>query len=84
MLESQIVAEIESMALGNYSQWYIGITADPEQRKIQHGNPLAWRSWNAESESTARRIEKRFVDLGMHGDTGGGYNPIHVYIFQPR
>ena len=84
MLERQIVAEIEAIAPGNYSRWYIGITADPERRKIEHGSPLAWRSWNAESESTARRIESRFVNLGMHGDTGGGYNPTHVYICQPR
>jgi hypothetical protein len=78
--ETQIISEIER-AVVTYSYWTIGITADPERRKQEHNNPSFWRHWDAESESSARSIEKYFLDKGMKGDTGGGTYPHYVYIF---
>jgi hypothetical protein len=85
MNASQIVAAIEQRVASakdkRYSIWTIGITADPERRKNEHGNPKYWMQWQADSEGIARDIEKYFLDKGMKGDTGGGENPTYVYIF---
>lgn len=68
-----------------YPSWYIGITDNPEERKSSHksnGKDVRhWRSWPASSGANARNVEKRFLDLGMRGDTGGGRNPKYVYIY---
>lgn len=82
MLKNEIVSEITVIVSGDYGSWYIGVTADPEQRRISHGNPPSWRAWNAGLESEARYIEKFFLFHGMQGDTGGGYNPTYVYIYK--
>ena len=78
--ESQIISEIESKVI-HYPSWTIGITDNPERRRQEHGNPLRWYCWNALIETAARRIEKHFIDKGMHGDVGGGISPNYVYIF---
>jgi hypothetical protein len=78
--EAQIIAEIEYI-MGTYAHWTIGITADPERRRQEHGNPSAWHHWDAGLESAARRIEKHFLDKGMKGDTDGGYALHYVYVF---
>ena len=68
-----------------YPSWYIGITDDPDERKADHKSKGVdvsyWRSWPADSESIARRVERHFLDLGMRGDTGGGKTPKYVYIY---
>ena len=68
-----------------YSSWTIGITNDAERRAHEHasrGEDVSRSTyWNAGDERSARRIESHFLDLGMQGDTGGGTNPIYVYVF---
>lgn len=68
-----------------YRYWTIGVTNDLDRRKREHANDGKnvdhWRGWPADTEKIARAIEKRFTDLGMDGDTGGGTNPTYVYIF---
>lgn len=78
--ESEIIREIEGKVT-HYSVWTIGITDDPNRRRAEHGNPQTWYHWNAVSESSARRIEKYFLDKGMKGAPGGGISPNYVYIF---
>jgi len=78
--ESQIISKIEEIVV-SCSNWTIGITDDPERRKKEHGNPSHWRNWDAVLETSARNIEKYFLDKGMKGDTGGGTYPHYVYIF---
>ena len=80
--ESQIIAEIESIVT-YYVAWTIGITDDLDRRKREHNNPRYWHQWDAITESSARKIEKNFLDKGMQGATGGGISPNYVYIFMP-
>jgi hypothetical protein len=65
-----------------YSEWTIGVTAHPDQRKEEERNPRRWGCWEADSEVIARNVEKYFLDKGMKGETGGGEESRHVYIFQ--
>lgn len=65
----------------HYSVWTIGITDWPDRRKGEHGNPAAWYQWDAVTETSARKIEKYFIEKGMGGATGGGISPNYIYIF---
>ena len=79
--EAQIKTEIEGV-VSYHPWWRIGITDDPERRKREHNNPLRWYEWDAITETTARRIERYYIDeKGMQGDVGGGLTPHWVYIF---
>lgn len=78
----QIIREIERLVQRDYGNWYVGITADPEQRKADHGNPATWRAWDAESEGEARAVERYFLARGMDGGVGGGADPTYVYVYQ--
>jgi len=40
--ESEIIEEIEKQ-VKTYSNWTIGITADPDDRRTEHGNPKYWK-----------------------------------------
>ncbi len=82
MTERALIYAIEAAKgrLG-YAAWTIGITDDPSRRRAEHGNPASWRSWQAESELTARRVERECRDKGMRGSPGGGSASIYVYIF---
>ena len=77
---SQITAEIEDIVV-YYPSWTIGITDNLARRKREHGYPILWHDWDAITESSARKIEKYFLDKGMKGETGGGISPNYVYIF---
>lgn len=62
---------------GKYSDWYVGIAADPEQRVYEdhrvdeYLDKFIWR-W-AENDVVARKIERYFIDqLGTDGGPGGG------------
>ena len=79
--ETQIKLEIANKVGAYLPYWRIGITADPDSRRQEHGNPTLWHYWNAESEDSARNIEKYFLDKGMKGDTRGESTPYYVYIF---
>ncbi len=78
--ESVIKADIEKV-VGEYSIWTIGVTDNPTRRKGEHGNPSAWRHWNADTEQIARDVEAYFTAKGMKGDTGGRGDADYVYIF---
>ena len=82
MSESQIVREIEHFAQRDYGNWYIGVTDDPERRRVEHNNPAIWHDWDAESQRTARAIERYFLARGMDGGVGGGVNPRYIYIYK--
>ncbi len=68
-----------------YGYWTIGVTNNLDRRKSEHAsagkNVDHWKGWPADTEKIARATEKRFTDLGMDGDTGGGTSPTYVYIF---
>ena len=80
MNESEIIEGIKNQ-VKTYSSWTIGITADPNDRRAEHGNPEHWKQWKADSETIARKVEEYFLDKGMKGGAGGGENPTYVYIF---
>lgn len=75
----------------DYSLWTIGITTEPNERKIAHGTPKYWHQWTADSLSIARRVETYFLNEyptnkagRMKGGTGGDMNAnrtAYVYIF---
>lgn len=77
----QIRAAIIEWVGSDYSNWYIGITDDPDTRRQQHTNTSRWKAWPANSENDAREIEREFLNKGMRGDTGGGYTPNWVYVY---
>ena len=79
--ESTIKLAIERIVVGKYSIWTIGVTDDPVRRRDEHGNPGAWRYWDADTETVARNVEKHFLDRGMKGGGGGGGRADYVYIF---
>ena len=82
MTEAELIHAIELARGGmGYEAWTIGITDDPGRRKAEHGNPVGWRSWQADSGLTARQVERGFRDKGMKGSPGGGTTPTYVYIF---
>ena len=78
--EAEIKAAIEGIVT-YYSVYTIGLTDNPERRRIEHGNPMFWHQWNAASEQAARNVEAYFIDKGMKGGTGGGGGADYVYIF---
>ncbi len=83
MKERYIKTAIELVVRNSrYSSWTIGITDNPNTRKIQHGNPKNWHHWRADTETMARNIEKYFIAKGMSGAPGGGETPNYVYIFR--
>ena len=89
MTKQQIIKSIESHIrrksflkyFWGYEFWTIGITENPPERKIAHKHPEKWKVWQANTAKVARDIEKYFIKKGMKGGTGGGKNPIYVYVF---
>ena len=79
--ESEIKSAIERIVGGRYSVWTIGVTDDPARRKREHGDPLTWYQWNANTETAARSVERYFLDKGMRGSAGGPGRADYVYIF---
>lgn len=53
--------------------WYVGLTDNPSQRRVQHGNPPDWQQTTLfNSESEARAWEAKYVGTsGYQGGTGG-------------
>jgi len=79
--ESTIKTAIERIAGGGYSAWTIGVTDNSARRRIEHGNPIAWLQWNADTETVARDVEIYFLNKGMKGAPGGAGRADYVYIF---
>ena len=82
LTEAELLRAI-SGAIGSmgYEAWTIGITDQPGRSRAERGNPASWRSWQADSEFTARRVEQGCRDQGMKGSPGGGTAATYVYIF---
>ena len=59
-----------------YSDFYIGITKNIEQRLFRDHNVPRQNSWwiycIAESDEIARMVENHYLQLGMRGGSGGG------------
>jgi len=84
--EQEIIDAIESKVDStSYDKLTIGTTDNPECRKSKHksqGKSIAqWEHGKADTETTARKIEKHFLDKGMKNDIGGGEHPTYVYVF---
>ena len=85
----EMVAEISSHVKTSnfpYSQWYVGITSDIENRLHgDHGVPKE-DHWfiekPADSNKIAREVERYYLKLGMDGGTGGGDSSSKdVYVY---
>ena len=84
-----IARRIEASKTVDYSNWIIGLTHDPDERKQRHQNDgnvtKHWMQWVADSLSDARDIESYFINKkGMKGGTGGNLSTqrkVYVYIF---
>ena len=83
MLTEEALLRAIGVARGalDYGAWTIGIADDPGRSRAEHGNPASWRSWEADSEITARRVEQGCRDRGMKGSARGGAAATYVYIF---
>jgi len=73
-----------------YSDFYIGITKNIQQRLFGDHNVSKENSWwiyrTAESSDVARLVEKHYLELGMRGGTGGGDDDscvIYCYVVTP-
>lgn len=66
----------------DYSNWYVGVTADPDKRYAAHGSPSLWRDWQTNHPDHARDLEKLFLDLGMKGACGGGTRTKYIYVYK--
>ena len=80
LTKQQLIKEIENK-VSHYLVWTIGIAEQQVKRRKEHENHSVWHQWEAESEKTAREVEKYFIDKGMKGGTVGGDHPNWVYIF---
>ena len=54
-----------------HSGWTIGITNNPNRRRAEHGNPVVWHSWRADSEQVAK-VERHFLELDPRIGIGVG------------
>lgn len=87
---SKIIDEIiefcKIVKVDDVSKVYIGITKDPI-RRLFHEHKITdedywWTYIKADSEETARAVERYFIEMGMQGGTGGGDNEsVFVYCF---
>jgi hypothetical protein len=73
---TQEIADYVRNCGGAYSQWYVGIAADPQQRLFNDHNvdrnSGAWIYRTCGSSEEARAIEDYFILMGMKGGPGGG------------
>lgn len=78
--EATIKSQIENTVGGHYSDWKIGLTDNPKERKAQLGNPLNWLHWKTDSERTSQNIESFFLKKGMLSAGGSKKSATYVYI----
>lgn len=71
-----------SLLFIDYSNWYVGITANPDKRHVTHGSPSIWREWETNHPNHARDLERFFLDLGMKGASGGGTRTRYIYVYK--
>ena len=87
---SVMIGEIDDFCaiarVHNIGKMHIGITKDPI-RRLFHEHKITdedywWTYIKADSEETARAVERYFIEMGMQGGTGGGDNEsVFVYCF---
>jgi hypothetical protein len=82
---TEILEFVDSHSLPRYC-WYAGISAQPYSRlslahRIRGGDCAKF--WDTGSEEVARAVERRLLQLGFDGGTGGGgeRSPGFVYVF---
>lgn len=67
-----------------YSDFYIGITNDPEHRLFDEHkvkkDGMWWIYSKADNIETARKVEKYYLEKGMRGGDGGG-DDTSVYVY---
>lgn len=84
------ISDIKSYVANNggyYSEWYIGIAADPRQRLFDdhavNEKGSAWIYRGCVNSAVAREAEDYFFGLGMKGGPGGGdYSSKSVYAYR--
>jgi hypothetical protein len=82
---TEILEFVDSHSMPRY-WWYAGISARPYSRLSlahrTHAGDLA-RFWDTGSVEVARAVERRLLQLGLDGGTGGGgeRSPGFVYVF---
>ena len=53
------------------SGWLIGTTNNPSRHRAEHGDPVVWHSWRANSERVAE-VELHFLELDPRIGVGVG------------
>jgi hypothetical protein len=74
---------------GQYRDWYVGVTANPQQRvyidhNVDHLDPAHVVCFCV-NEQTARDVEQAYLKAGCDGGGGGGgggVNPYYVYAYK--
>ncbi|WP_294618614.1 hypothetical protein [uncultured Bacteroides sp.] len=86
----EIVEHLSKSGKRYYSDFYIGITNDVEQRMFKEHNVPKEKNWwifrTAENSDIAREVENHFLKLGMRGDNKGGddtSNVVYCYAVTP-
>ncbi len=78
--EPELMEAIKKM-VSTPSVWTVGVTDNPNRRRVEHNSPAVWYHWGADTERIARNVEEYFVARGMKGNTGGDGGADYVYIF---
>ena len=83
MTGKEIVSQIEAWREDiPYRYFYIGITDNIQERLFNYHQPDSGHNYfQADTEEIARSVERYFLKKGMQGDTGGGKQPIYVYVY---
>ena len=71
---------------GQYREWYVSVTANPQQRvcadhNVDPRDPTLVLCLCV-NEQTARNVESAFLNAGCDGGTGGGGNTRYVYAYK--
>lgn len=76
-----------------YADFYIGITNNVDRRLFEEHRVPRKGSWwiysPADNEEIARRVERHYLDCGMHGSFGGGNGEgsatcVYCYVISPN
>ena len=73
---------------GGYSQWYVGVAANPKERllfghNVKEGSDLCLTSNHLGTDTVARNVEQYFLAKGCKGASGGGdYTARYAYTYK--
>ena len=86
MDRQKIFNEITSIVGSNPKSWSIGITHEPEERRLELEKPRKWHQWDVATIEDAKMIEGFFVhEIGVTADNSDNLNfdkVIYAYLFQ--